>query len=213
MSTMPGRAGFTQKVRFCRRCGGGGGGKRGRSVGRFWFGNLSVCFFVCFFPAHLLVTEIPFALDNIHSFKEHADFSSNQLVIFLSTIGNFVFNGFLRNYKFLLQCLIAKHFQEQNVVKLYICHYFVKDNVFALNIIDDRSKRLFYVPLTACCQNYRWGLQIFVLLSTWRYATLLNFCNLPKSNFIAVRPPFAPLEFIIIFCLSHRGTKFPCALI
>lgn len=118
MSTMPGRAGFTQKVRFCRRCGGGGGGKRGRSVGGFWFGNLSVCFFVCFFPAHLLVTEIPFALDNIHSFKEHADFSSN--------------------YKFLLQCLIAKHFQEQNVVKLYICHYFVKDKVFSLNIIDDR---------------------------------------------------------------------------
>lgn len=35
MSTMPGRAGFTQKIRFCRRCGGGGGGKRGRSVGGF----------------------------------------------------------------------------------------------------------------------------------------------------------------------------------
>lgn len=57
--------------------GSGGGLLGGLRLYVLLFGNLSVCFFVCFFPAHLLVTEIPFALDNIHSFKEHADFSSN----------------------------------------------------------------------------------------------------------------------------------------
>ena len=70
-------------MRFCRQCGGGGGvgGGGGGLFGRLrlyilLFGNLSVCLFA-FFSAHLLLTEISFALNNIHSFKEHVDFSLN----------------------------------------------------------------------------------------------------------------------------------------
>ena len=68
-------------MRFCRQCGGGGGGGGGGLFGRLrlyvlLFGNLFVCLFA-FFSAHSLLTEIPFVLNNIHSFKEHVDFSLN----------------------------------------------------------------------------------------------------------------------------------------
>ena len=75
--------GSRRKMRFCRQCGGGGGGGGGLFGGlRLYvllFGNLSVCLFVCllFFSAHLLLTEIPFSFNNMHSFKEHVDFSLN----------------------------------------------------------------------------------------------------------------------------------------
>lgn len=62
--TMPRRTGITQKMRFCRQCGGGGGGGGGL-FGRLrlyvlLFGNLSVCLFVCFFFSTFITYRNPF---------------------------------------------------------------------------------------------------------------------------------------------------------